>query len=244
MNGARRWSGGGWRRRFGVMAALLLTAAAPVAAAPLGTVRANGIIEVRTPVYELSFFPGCMFPFQLGAGGKILPEPVWLDRIVGMDGTAYFLNIERFAERRILENDAAAFTIEMSGTYCKNDDVSIPGGVQAKYVYRCTPEEVALHVTVGNPEKRPWKAWHVLVPGWKKFPGRNFIRRDADAVAATDGVTVMTLKGPGVSGWEDPRQISHSYLTGCRRGDWQDAVVTSGELKMILRPAAGGKRRQ
>ena len=63
-----------------------LLIAACQAAPDLATVHGNGIIEVKTGSYELSFFPGCMFPFRLKTGGRTLPEPVWLDRIVGMDG--------------------------------------------------------------------------------------------------------------------------------------------------------------
>ena len=93
----------------------LLTAAG-MAAPDLATVHGNGIIEVKTGSYELSFFPGCMFPFRLKTGGRTLPEPVWLDRIVGMDGKQYFLNIDRFAERKIVTNTDREFCVEMSGT--------------------------------------------------------------------------------------------------------------------------------
>ena len=89
----------------------------PLAAEPLGKIHDNGIVEVKTAEYELSFFPGCMFPFRLISRGTPLPEPVWLDRIVGMDGKQYYLNVERFAERRILCNTDREFRIEMTGTY-------------------------------------------------------------------------------------------------------------------------------
>ena len=41
-----------------------------MAAPGFAMVHGNGIIEVKTGSFELSFFPGCMFPFRLKTGGN------------------------------------------------------------------------------------------------------------------------------------------------------------------------------
>ena len=224
----------------------LLTAVS-MAAPDLATVHGNGIIEVKTASYELSFFPGCMFPFRLKTGGRTLPEPVWLDRIVGMDGKQYFLNIDRFAERKIVTSTDREFCVEMSGTYCLDDDVSIPGKVQALYRYKCKPDCIEVDIRISNPEGLLWKEVHVLMPGWKNNPWDRFAADDPSRTANKQGVlkggqyvsaargnTAITLYGDRVMGYTNPRNKYYSYLSAFRRGKWKDTVIEIKNLKIRL----------
>ena len=176
-----------------------------------------------------------MFPFRLKTGGRTLPEPVWLDRIVGMDGKQYFLNIDRFAERRIVTNTDREFCVEMTGTYCLDDDVSIPGKVQAVYRYKCRPDGIEVDVRISNPEGMLWKEVHVLMPGWKNNPWDRFAADDPSRavnkqgllqsrqyVSAVSGNTAITLYGDRVTGSTNPRNKYYSYLSAFRRWKWQD----------------------
>ena len=224
----------------------LLTAAS-MAASDFATVHGNGIIEVKTGSYELSFFPGCMFPFRLKTGGRTLPEPVWLDRIVGMDGKQYFLNIDRFAERKIVTNTDREFCVEMTGTYCLNDDVSIPGKVLALYRYKCRPDGIEIDVRINNPEGILWKEVHVLMPGWKnnpwdrlaaEHPSRNVNRQgflqSGQYVSAVSGNTAITVYGDRVTGSTNPRNTYYSYLSAFRCWKWKDKVIEIKDLKIRL----------
>lgn len=224
----------------------LLTAAG-MAAPDLATVHGNGIIEVKTGSYELSFFPGCMFPFRLKTGGRTLPEPVWLDRITGMDGKQYYLNIDRFAERKIVTSTDREFCVEMSGTYCLDDDVSIPGKVQAVYRYKCRPDGIEVDVRISNPEGILWKEVHVLMPGWKNNPWDRFAADDPSRavnkqgllqsrqyVSAVSGNTAITLYGDRVTGNTNPQNKYYSYLSAFRRWKWQDTVIEVKNLKIRL----------
>ncbi len=224
----------------------LLTAAG-MAAPGFATVHGNGIIEVKSGSYELSFFPGCMFPFRLKTGGRNLPEPVWLDRIIGMDGKQYFLNIDRFAERKIVTSSDREFCVEMSGTYCLDDDVSIPGKVQALYRYKCKPDCIEVDVRISNPEGIQWKEVHVLMPGWKNNPWDRFAADDPSRTANKQGVlkggqyvsaargnTAITLYGDRVMGYTNPRNKYYSYLSAFRRGKWKDTVIEIKNLKIRL----------
>ena len=224
-----------------------LMIAACKAAPDLAAVHGNGIIEVKTGSYELSFFPGCMFPFRLKTGGRPLPEPVWLDRIVGMDGKQYFLNIDRFAERRIVTGTGREFCVEISGTYCLDDDVSIPGKVLALYRYKCRPDGIEVDVRISNPEGIQWKELHVLVPGWKNDPWDRFAADDPSRtvnkhgflqsgqyVSAASGNTAITLYGDRVTGYTNPRNTYYSYLSAFRCGKWKDTVIEIKGLKIRL----------
>ncbi|MBO4647141.1 MAG: hypothetical protein J5806_03180 [Lentisphaeria bacterium] len=224
-----------------------LLAAGCMAAPDLATVHDNGIIEVKTGSYELSFFPGCMFPFRLKTGGRTLPEPVWLDRIVGMDGKQYFLNIDRFAERRIVTNTDREFCVEMSGTYCLDDDFSNPGKVRALYRYKCRPDGIEVDVRISNPEGIQWKEAHVLMPGWKNDPWDRFAADDPSRtvnkqgvlqggqyVSAVRGNTAITLFGDRVIGFTDPRKTYYSYLSAFRCWKWKDTVIEIKDLKIHL----------
>ena len=224
-----------------------LLISACMAAPDLATVHSNGIIEVKTGSYELSFFPGCMFPFRLKTGGKTLPEPVWLDRIVGMDGKQYYLNIDRFAERRIVTNTDREFCVEMSGTYCLDDDVSCPGKVKALYRYKCKPGCIEIDVRISNPEGILWKEVHVLMPGWKNNPWDRFAADDPSRtvnkqgvlqskqyVSAVSGNTAVTLYGDRVIGNTNPGNKYFSYLSAFSRGKWKDTVIEIRNLKIRL----------
>ena len=224
----------------------LLTAAS-MAAPDLATVHGNGIIEVKTGSYELSFFPGCMFPFRLKAGGRTLPEPVWLDRIVGMDGKQYFLNIDRFAERRIVTSTDREFCVEMTGTYCLDDDVSIPGKVQAVYRYKCRPDGIEVSVRISNPEGRQWKEVHVLMPGWKNNPWDRFaadapsrtvneqgVLQSGQYISAVSGNAAITFYGDRVAGYTNPQNKYYSYLSAFRCGKWKDTVIEIKGVKIRL----------
>ena len=216
-----------------------------MAAPDLATVHGNGIIEVKAGSYELSFFPGCMFPFRLKTGGRTLPEPVWLDRIVGMDGKQYFLNIDRFAERRIVTSTDRVFCVEMSGTYCLDDDVSIPGKVQAIYRYRCKPDGIEVDVRISNPAGIQWKEVHVLMPGWKNHPWDRFAADDPSRTVNRQGVlqskqyvsaisagTAITLSGDCVTGYTNPQNKYYCYLSAFRRSNWRDTAIEAGNLKI------------
>ena len=155
--------------------ALLLTAAAfTLGAAPMANVRSNGIIDVKTPHYSLSFFPGCMFPFRPAAGGESIQEPYWFDRICGEDGTWYFLRVERFAKREILVNTPEQLKIRMSGNFCFDDDTSAPGLPGAVYTYTCTQDKVTLAITLQNPEKKVWKDVYLFAPVWQRHSWTDF----------------------------------------------------------------------
>lgn len=218
-----------------------------MAAPDFATVHGNGIIEVKTGSYELSFFPGCMFPFRLKTGGKTLPEPVWLDRIIAMDGKQYFLNIDRFAERKIVTSTDREFCVEMSGTYCLNDDVSIPGKVQAIYRYKCKPDGIEVDVRISNPEGILWKEVHVLMPGWKNNPWDRFaaddpsrtvnqqgVLRSGQYVSAVSGNTAITLYGDRVMGYTNPQNKYYCYLSAFRCGKWQGKGIEIKDLKIRL----------
>ena len=224
-----------------------LMIAACKAAPDLAAVHGNGIIEVKTGSYELSFFPGCMFPFRLKSGGRTLPEPVWLDRIVDMDGKQYFLNIDRFAERRIVTSNDQEFCVEMSGTYCLNDDVSIPGKVQAIYRYKCRADGIDVEVRISNPEGIQWKEVHVLMPGWKNNPWERFAAEDpsrtlnkqgflhgGQSVSAVSGNMAITLFGDRVKGYTNPQNTYYSYLAAFRCDKWKDSVIELKNLKIRL----------
>ena len=239
------------RLKTGAMLLASLLIAGCVAAPDFATIHDNGIIEVKTGSYELSFFPGCMFPFRLKTGGRTLPEPVWLDRIVAMDGKQYFLNIDRFAERRIVTGTDREFCVEMSGTYCLNDDVSNPGKVQALYRYKCLPDGIDVDVRISNPEGLRWKEVHVLVPGWKNDPWERFAADDPSRtvneqgflrsgryVSAASGDTAITLYGDRVTGYTDPRKRYYSYLSAFRCGEWKDTVIEIENLKIRLTASA------
>ena len=218
-----------------------------MAAPDLATVHSNGIIEVKSGSYELSFFPGCMFPFRLKTGGRTLPEPVWLDRIVGMDGKQYFLNIDRFAERKIVTSTDREFCVEMSGTYCLDDDVSIPGKVQAVYRYKCRPDGIEVDVRISNPKGIRWKEVHVLMPGWKNNPWDRFAADDPSRtvnklgilqskqyVSSVSGNTAITLYGDRVTGYTNPQNKYYSYLSAFRCRKWKDTVIEIKGLKIRL----------
>ena len=233
--------------KTGALLLMGLLTAVCMAAPGWATVHGNGIIEVKTGHYELSFFPGCMFPFRLKTGGRNLPEPVWLDRIVGMDGKQYFLNIDRFAERRIVTSTDREFCVEMSGTYCLDDDVSNPGKVQALYRYKCRSDGIEVDVRISNPEGIRWKEVHVLMPGWKNNPWDRFAAADPSCtvnkqgvlqsgqyVTAARGHTAITLYGDRVTGYTDPQNKYYSYLSSFRCGQWKDTVLEIKSLKIRL----------
>ena len=237
------------RLKTGAILLMGLLIADCIAAPGFAEVHANGIIEVKTDSYELSFFPGCMFPFRLKTGGKTLPEPVWLDRIVDMDGKQYFLNVDRFAERRILSSTEQEFCVEMSGTYCLDDDVSIPGEIRAVYRYRCLADGVEVSVRISNPRGILWKELHVLMPGWKNFPWEKLVadnpKRQVNeqgflqnnrSVSAVGRESAVTLYGDDVVGFTNMQNRYYSYLSAFRRWKWQDNVLEIGNLKMKLTP--------
>jgi len=176
-----------------------------------------------------------------------LPEPVWLDRIVGMDGKQYFLNVDRFAERRIVTGTDREFCVEMSGTYCLNDDVSNPGKVSAIYRYRCRPDGIEVDVRISNPEGILWKEAHVLMPGWKNNPWDRFAADDPSRtankqgvlqggqyVSAASGNATITLYGDRVTGCTNPQNRYYSYLSAFRCGKWKDTVLEIKGLKIRL----------
>ena len=233
-------------KRAAILFMGLLTAAG-MAAPGFATVHGNGIIEVKTGSYELSFFPGCMFPFRLKTGGRTLPEPVWLDRIVGMDGKQYYLNVDRFAERRIVTGNDREFCVEMSGTYCLDDDVSNPGKVRALYRYRCLPDGIEVEVRISNPEGIRWKEVHVLMPGWKNNPWDRFVADDPSRtvnkqgilqggqyVSAVSGNTAIALSGESVTGYTNPQNTYYSYLSAFRCLKWKDPAIEIKGLKIRL----------
>ena len=224
---------------------LIFSVAASTEAATLGKIYDNGIAEVKTASYSLSFFPGCMLPFRLVSNGKALPEPIWLDRIVSMDGKQYYLNIERFAERRILSNTEQKFCVEMKGTYCLNDDVSIPGNIEVVYQYKCLADSVEVNVRISNPQGILWKEVHVLMPGWKKFPWEKLAadhpKRQVNNqgflpnnkyVSAINGNAAITLYGDNVIGYTNMNNKYYSYLSAFRRSNWQDKTLEIKNLKI------------
>lgn len=222
-----------------------LLAADSLAATPLANHHDNGIIEVKTGKYELSFFPGCMFPFRLKCGGKTLPEPVWLDRVVGNDGKQYFLNVERFAERRILSDTDQEFCIEMSGMYCLNDDVSVPGKVSAVYQYTCRADGVSVNVKISNPEGLQWKELHVFMPGWKNNPWSKYVSdepaRQVDkggfllrnkSVSVSNDSFTLTLHGSAVNAYTNPNRKYYSYLAALRCTNWSEKFLEVKDIRL------------
>lgn len=234
--------------KTGAMLLMGLLIADCMAAPDLATVHGNGIIEVKTGSYELSFFPGCMFPFRLKTGGKTLPEPVWLDRIVGMDGKQYYLNIDRFAERRIVTCTEREFCVEMSGTYCLNDDVSVPGKVLALYRYGCRPDGIEVDVRISNPEGVRWKEVHVLTPGWKtSFPassctvdGRTAVPDAAGFFGGSESAGILfpggewRLSGKSIRGYDNRDRRFWGYLSGFRQQDWDGSELKIPAIRMTF----------
>ena len=137
--------------------------------------------------------------------------------------------------------------MEMSGTYCLNDDVSNPGKVLAVYRYTCRPDGIEVDVRIINPEKILWKEVHVLMPGWKNNPWDRFaadhpsytvnrqgVLQSGQYVSAVSGNTAITLYGDRVTGYTNPQNKYYSYLSAFRCRKWKDTVIEIKGLKIRL----------
>ena len=135
----------------------------------------------------------------------------------------------------------------MSGTYCLDDDVSIPGKVQAVYRYKCRPDGIEVDVRISNPEGLLWKEVHVLMPGWKNNPWDRFdtdhpsravnrqgVLQSGQYVSAVSGNTAITLYGDRVTASTNPQNKYYSYLSAFRCGKWKDTVIKIKDLKIRL----------
>ena len=139
------------------------------------------------------------------------------------------------------------FCVEMSGTYCLDDDVSIPGKVQAVYRYKCRPDGIEINVRIRNPEGILWKEVHVLMPGWKNNPWDQFaadapsrtvneqgVLHSGQYISAVSGNTAITFYGERVTGYTNPRNKYYSYLSAFRCSKWKDTVIEIKDLKIRL----------
>ncbi len=242
-----------WFGRLAVFAAV--TAAAW--GAPLGEVRENGIIDVKTDHYALGFFPGHMFPFNLkAADGTALPEIIFLDRIVA-DRKQYSLRIDRFAETRIVENSDDRLTVEISGHYCLDADTSAPGRPLAVYRYECrrNSPEIKVSATVSREDDTEWAEVHFMQPGWRGNPflcsidakgvAKPFAGKSDSEPAAvggagflglSDGRTVVGLAAPRVTAWNNSKGKYYSYLSAARMTGWKTPQAMFGAV-LSIRPA-------
>ena len=239
--------------------ALILSAAEQ----PLGNVRKNGIIDVKTPGYSLSFFPGSMFPFRPGVSGAAIAEPYWLDRLCGEDDTWYFLRVERYAKQEILANTPGELKIRITGNFCFDDDRTAPGLPQAIYTYTCTPEMVTLSVTLRNPEKKCWKEVYLVSPAWQRHAWKNFASDQSQVTAAAEQIfpakesasvgnpqqTITLFSGAPMlfTNLSIPvtpvvkrdlfakEKTIFTGLCGAKLTDWSDPEVTLPEIKLQIK---------
>lgn len=242
--------------------ALLLAgwlAAGADAAAPLATVKANGIIEVKTDRYSLAFFPGCMFPFDLKlADGAPVPEIVFLDRLVDAGKKQYYLRFDRFAEAKILRNDADVFSIEISGSYCLSEDAGAPGRPRAVYRYECRRGDPAIRVagTVSRTDDAEWGELYFMQPGWRGNPfaalvdqtGRSAAFRAAETTepamfapagyaGLSDGAVEIGLVAPKPMAWNNSKNRYFTYLCAAKKTRWKEKTAEF-EAAIVLKPAA------
>ncbi len=93
------------------------------------------ITTVKTDKFECQFFPGAMYPtaFALKDGTPLAPVS-FKDRVViGKD--VYYLDCDRWAERKVIENSPEKFVLEIHGTYCTSAREYAAKGLKAVYRY-------------------------------------------------------------------------------------------------------------
>ena len=97
----------------------------------------SGFLYVKNNYYVVKFFPGYMLPFEFEVknAGKIQPF-TYNDRLYDKETKRiYFLKKDRCAERKILLNTDEQAVIEISGTYCLDSEIAVPGKVNVVYRY-------------------------------------------------------------------------------------------------------------
>ena len=111
------------------------------------------ITEVKTDQFECQFFPGAMYPtsFTLKDGSP-LPQVRFSDQ-VKIGSNVYYLDCDRWAERKILENTQDKFTIELNGTFCTSAREYAAKGVKAcyRYTFHRTKAEIEVEANVTMP---------------------------------------------------------------------------------------------
>ena len=93
------------------------------------------ITNVRTARFECQFFPGAMYPtaFTL-KNGMPLPAVNFRDNVkIGND--VYYLDCDRWAESKVIENTKERFVIELYGTFCTSAREYAAKDLKAVYRY-------------------------------------------------------------------------------------------------------------
>ena len=149
------------------------------------------VTTVNTGKFNCRFFAGAMYPnaFTLHNGIE-LDALKFKDRLViGKD--VYYLDCERWAERKVIEDTKDKFVIEMHGTFCTFRHEYEAKGVKAvyRYTFKRNSSEIEVEVVVSvpqdttalaellefdSPNKRPRISWKV---GKLKNKQNIFIRK-------------------------------------------------------------------
>lgn len=112
------------------------------------------ITTVNTNKLECIFFPGAMYPTNFRyLDGTILPSVEFNDSIV-INNVTYYLNCDRWAEKKIIQNSKDKFVIELNGTFCTSAREYAAPNVKATYRYTFTKDspEVKINAKVILPE--------------------------------------------------------------------------------------------
>lgn len=160
--------------RFSLLILALWTAGA-VTAAEMGTFdRRTGNWIVRGKHLSCTFFAGHMFParFTLTDGGE-LPRSTFSDSLRYPGKTQiYRLDLERWAEGKVLKNTESEFTIELKGKFCRT---ALPHmeefpGVTAVYRYHFRRDHgkiVMLCRLIRTPETGEVRVMRTLSLTWR-----------------------------------------------------------------------------
>ena len=111
------------------------------------------ITAVKADKFECQFFPGAMYPtsFALNDGTQ-LAQVKFADRIkIGND--VYYLDCDRWAERKVLEDTQDRFVVEIYGTFCTSAREYVAKGVEAvyRYTFNRTGNEIEVEAKVTVP---------------------------------------------------------------------------------------------
>lgn len=140
----------------------------------------TGCVSVSTDFFSCVFFEGHMFPvcFQSPNGSK-MPSLLFKDEAEDPKETIhYLLGEERWAETRILQNNADRLVVECSGTYCRTDSrpfvLALPS-VKTTYRYTLNRKSplINIQITLEGESENPLDI-HFLEPAWRKVAGDEY----------------------------------------------------------------------
>ena len=111
------------------------------------------ITMVKADEFECQFFPGAMYPTSFALkDGTPLPPVHFTDQIkIGKD--VYYLDCDRWAERKVLADTQDKFTVEINGTFCTSAREYAAKGVKAcyRYTFHRTKAEIEVEAKVSMP---------------------------------------------------------------------------------------------